>query len=76
MREAESDRPLTTATATRPGQAVALEFADGRVAARITADSATDAAPPPPPPAAPKPRPAKRGGKLPDPRQGSMLDEL
>lgn len=59
----EDDRPVTGAAMAQPGQAVSLEFADGRVAAVLAGS-------------APPPRPRKRSDDNdagPAPRQGSLL---
>ncbi|MBB4286424.1 exodeoxyribonuclease VII large subunit [Roseospira goensis] len=72
-----AETPVTTAAATAAGQAVTLQFADGRVAATV-AGAASD---PPPPRSAPAPRrPARKPGKSGKPggdrRQGDLLDGL
>ncbi len=83
VRDAGSDRPLTVATDTAPGQALALEFADGRVTARVDGDAASapdsrssreDASGPTP--ARKTAGAGRRGAKGADPRQGTLLDGL
>ncbi|KAA5605089.1 exodeoxyribonuclease VII large subunit [Roseospira marina] len=74
VRDAD-DRPVTAAAALRPGQSVALQFADGRVDATVRGEDGTPPPSSPPPAAAPKRRAASTK-KPRDGRQGSLLDGL
>jgi exodeoxyribonuclease VII large subunit len=72
------DRPVTAAAAVSDGQAVSLEFADGRVGATVGQPPTSPPAPPAPPHSdPPKPRaPSRTKAGRKDPRQGSLLDGL
>ncbi len=62
-------RPLTRAEGIAPGDALAIEFADGRIAAT------RDGGPPRPSPAEPSPKPSPRRAARPAPvKQGSLFD--
>ena len=67
----EDNRPLSRANALSNGQAIAIEFADGRVSAAV----GTTASPPPPPVPAQKPAPAAKASKKSEPPagQGSLF---